>query len=136
MTTLFISGIDTDVGKSKKDHSPYTFLLPASPHLSGAIKSLESQCDHLLVEGAGGLCVPFNKQDMLVDLVVAQNLPVVLVTSAKLGSINHTILSLELCRQRNIDVRALVYNHFPKHQADVAAIFTEIFTANPVVRAE
>lgn len=177
MTTLFISGIDTDIGKTyacgalakslfamgfslytqklvetgcdgiskdllmhekivgkkfnKSDvnlHCPYRFLTPVSPHLSAQIDgkvvdtaylgqqmiNLAAQCQHLLVEGAGGLCVPLNDDELLVDFVVNHRLPVVLVTSARLGSINHTLLSLELCRAKNIDVRAIIYNHYPK----------------------
>lgn len=178
MTTLFITGIDTDIGKTyacgmlakallaqgfslytqklvetgcsdgvSADllmhekivgktfnladadlHSPYRFKTPVSPHLSAELDgvtidmtylgqqmtALESVCEHLLVEGAGGLCVPLNDEKMLIDFIVDHQLPVVLVTSARLGSINHTLLSLELCRIKNIDVRAIVYNHYPK----------------------
>ncbi len=177
MTTLFISGIDTDIGKtyacgalakrlldlqfvlytqklvetgcaegvsndllmhekivgksfnkaSLDEHCPYRFTLPASPHLAAEkdqqaidiqylkkqMESLASQVDHLLVEGAGGLCVPLTNKAMIVDFIQDNKLPVVLVTSGRLGSINHTVLSLALCRSKNIDVRAIIYNHYP-----------------------
>ena len=177
MTTLFITGIDTDIGKTvacgilaktmiekglsvytqklvetgcsqgvshdlrvhaeivgkefntaNPDlHCPYRFISPASPHLAAArdgqfvdphflakqMSDLAMQADHLLVEGAGGLCVPLNNEMMIVDFVVDQQLPVVLVTSTRLGSINHTLLSLALCLSKGIDVRAIIYNHYP-----------------------
>ncbi|MCL4133219.1 UNVERIFIED_CONTAM: hypothetical protein GTU68_051231 [Idotea baltica] len=179
MTTLFITGIDTDIGKSvacgalahsllrsghrlftqkwvetgtdraSQDllthrniaqqnfntsnielHSPYCFKYPASPHLSAAMeesiidcgylikqtRQLETECDHLIIEGAGGLCVPLNQNNLMVDLVAQLKLPILLVTSARLGSINHTILSLEICEQRGIEVRAIIYNHFPNQE--------------------
>lgn len=185
MTTLFITGIDTDIGKSvacgalantllrsgyqlqtqkwvetgskngSKDlqthqamaqkrfntgvpelHLPYRFDYPASPHLSAQLESREinsdylkeqtrqlaTQCEHLIIEGAGGLCVPLNKDTLIIDLVAQLQLPILLVTSARLGSINHTLLSLQACEQRNIEVRALIYNHFPQ-QDDI--IFCE-----------
>ena len=50
----------------------------------------------------------------MIDFIFEYQLPIVLVTSARLGSINHTILSLELCRQKTIDVRAIIYNYYPK----------------------
>ncbi|MFT6046357.1 MAG: dethiobiotin synthetase [Arenicella sp.] len=107
-------------------HAPYLFKYPASPHLSASMedieidcdhleqqtRKLESQCEHLLIEGAGGLCVPLNDSTLMTDLVAKLGLPIVLVTSSKLGSINHTILSLDYCVQRDLDVRAIIYNEF------------------------
>ncbi len=119
----------TQFNTSAQDlHSPYRFEYPASPHLSAELanseidtdylvaqtKELETQCQHLLIEGAGGLCVPLNKSTLLIDLIKQLSLSIILVTSSKLGSINHTILSLKTCQQYNIDVKALIYNHFPR----------------------
>jgi len=185
MTTLFLTGIDTDIGKTiacgaltntllasgykiftqkwvetgtksdsqdllthqelakkkfntstKELHSPYRFEYPASPHLSAKLehseissdflidqtKELETQCDHLIIEGAGGLCVPLNHGTLMIDLIADLSLPIILVTSGRLGSINHTLLSLEACKQREIDVRAVVYNHYPEQEK---AIFND-----------
>jgi dethiobiotin synthetase len=180
MTTLFITGIDTNIGKTiacgalantllkkqfrtftqkwvetgvsnigakisadlaehqciansnfntakNSEHAPYLFQLPASPHLAAKMEKteidcaylirqtqkLEEKCQHLLIEGAGGLCVPLNSSTLTIDLAATLNLPIVLVTSGKLGSINHTILSLDYCTQRNLDLRAVVYNAYP-----------------------
>ena len=95
---------------------PITFTYPASPQLAAEIdnreidlslvekntgKLLESY-DTVLLEGAGGLFVP-----------------VILVTSPRLGSINHTVLSLEACRARNIEVAELVYNLYPPTSREI-----------------
>jgi len=109
-------------------HCPYRFTTPVSPHLAAEIdgrsinveylsnqmKILKAARNHLLIEGAGGLCVPLNINYMLVDFVIEHQLPIVLVTSARLGSINHTMLTLELCAQKNVDVRAIIYNYYPE----------------------
>ena len=177
MTTLFVTGIDTDIGKTvacgvlartmlasglsiytqklvetgcidgesndllrhekivgqpfnfstPELHCPYRFTTPASPHLaaerdgkvvdaaflSQQMSILADECDHLLVEGAGGLCVPLSRDKMIVDFIVEHELPLVLVTSPRLGSINHTLLSLSICLANGIDVRAIIYNHYP-----------------------
>lgn len=62
----------------------------------------------LVVEGAGGLMVPVREDMMIVDLIESLGLPVVLVTRSGLGTINHTLLSLEALRRRGIPVAGVV----------------------------
>jgi len=123
-----------------EQHCPYTFTYPASPHLAAQregrtidceyltqqILALQSQCEHLLVEGAGGLCVPLNQETQIIDFIAKNKLPTVLVTSAKLGSINHTLLSLAACQQRHIDVRAIIYNHYGQNEEAITKDTREI----------
>lgn len=106
---------------------PYIFKKPASPHLaaakekktidSGLIKDhyqkLTHQYDKVIVEGVGGLMVPLNKEELLIDMMQDWQLPVILVSSGKLGSINHTLLSLEVLKNRHIDLHGIIYNHYP-----------------------
>lgn len=106
---------------------PYVMTYPASPHLAaeidkvtfdlgritGATSKLKSRYDVVLLEGAGGLYVPVTREYFTIDYVNEQKLPLILVTSSKLGSINHTLMSLELCRARGIELACLVYNRFP-----------------------
>ena len=105
----------------------YLFKYPASPHLSAkmentlinpnkfteASKVLDEKYEFVLMEGAGGLMVPLNKETLLIDYIQQEEYPVVLVASSKLGSINHTLLSLEVLQKRKINLLAVVYNHFP-----------------------
>lgn len=106
---------------------PIIFTYPASPQLAAEIdnreidlslvekstgKLLESY-DTVLLEGAGGLFVPLTDTYSTIDYIADHRLPVILVTSPRLGSINHTVLSLEACRSRNIEVVELVYNLYP-----------------------
>ena len=106
---------------------PYLFGYPCSPHLAArmagvridpavinrATAKLAERYDYVLLEGAGGLAVPLDDTLTTLDFIRAQAYPVVLVTSGRLGSINHTLLSLAACRQQGIAVEMLIYNRFP-----------------------
>lgn len=134
------SGISEDILKHReimgippldvdKDGStcPYVMSYPASPHLAAEIdqvtidvnrihqstEKLASLYDVVLLEGAGGLYVPVTRNYLTIDYVEEYKHPLILVTSSKLGSINHTLMSLELCRLRGIQVSHVVYNDFP-----------------------
>jgi dethiobiotin synthetase len=104
---------------------PERFRLPAplSPHASAAIANIQinladfqlptTQKPHLIVEGAGGLMVPLNSQDLLIDLIQRLELPVCLVARSSLGTINHTLLSLNALRQANIPILGVILNGQP-----------------------
>jgi dethiobiotin synthetase len=64
----------------------------------------------LIIEGAGGLMVPLNENECVVDLISTLQAPVVLVCGNYLGSINHTLLSIELLKQRNIPLLGLIFS--------------------------
>jgi len=74
---------------------------------------LAQKYDYVLLEGAGGLCVPYNQSETTLDYIQQQNYPLLLVTSGKLGSINHTLLNLMVCRQYHIQLQGLIYNRYP-----------------------
>lgn len=90
--------------------SAYSLNTPMSPHAAAEIDGLTIKIDsltrpltenHLVIEGAGGLLVPLNNQDCIVDLIRRQDL-VILVSRHYLGSINHTLLSLEALKARGL----------------------------------
>ena len=64
----------------------------------------------VLLEGAGGLLVPITEQLLTLDYIATQGYPVVLVTSGRLGSINHTLLSLEAIKARGLTLHSVIYN--------------------------
>ena len=112
---------------------PLIFSYPASPHLAAAIdgreidlsrvtesteKLLETY-DIVLLEGAGGLFVPLRGLYNTIDYIAEHRLSVILVTSPRLGSINHTLLSLEACRNRKIEIDKVVYNLYPPTDAPI-----------------
>ena len=104
--------------------APQIFRFPASPHLAarleqrevdlGAIRrcvaTLADRYDHVLVEGAGGLAVPLTDDVLTIDFVAEQQWPLVLVTSGRLGSLNHTIQALEMAAVRRLAIVGTVYN--------------------------
>jgi len=106
---------------------PYIFTYPCSPHMAAekdkriidtklitqATNKLREKYEIVLLEGAGGLMVPIDHKQLTIDYLKECNYPVVLVTSGRLGSINHTILSLEACLCREISVYSVVYNNYP-----------------------
>lgn len=105
----------------------YLFAHPCSPHLAAKLEireistaliaqdaqNLAQKYDYVLLEGAGGLCVPYDATHTTLDFVREQGYPLILVTSGKLGSINHTLLSLMACRQQGIALHTLIYNQYP-----------------------
>ncbi len=99
--------------------SVYSFKIPVSPHLSAQMEQTEILSEsfripetdnHLVVEGAGGLLVPLSDNFLVADLIGQLQLPVILVSKHYLGSINHTLLSIALLRQRNIPLMGIVFN--------------------------
>jgi len=174
--TLFLSGIDTDAGKTyataylakrfmqqglsvvtqkfiqtgckddsediiahrklmgidllpeDKDHTtaPIIFTYPASAQLAARIDGrdidislidrsreiLASRYDVVIIEGAGGLMVPFTDDFLTIDYPATRQLPVVLVTNGILGSINHTLLSLEAIKARGLELPYIIYNKY------------------------
>lgn len=106
---------------------PLIFTYPSSPQLAARMdgreidlalvdrssRKLLERYDTVLLEGAGGLFVPLTDTYSTIDYIAERKLPLILVTSSRLGSINHTVLSLEACRTRGIDVAMLVYNLYP-----------------------
>ena len=97
----------------------YRLHTPASPHYAARLDGLDIELEDftlpatdrtLLVEGAGGLLVPLNDRHTMADLAAHLALPVILVSRHYLGSINHTLLSLEVLRQRGIPCAGVVYS--------------------------
>lgn len=115
--------------------APIIFSYPASAQLAAQVDGrqidlaivdnarheLMQRYDVVLVEGAGGLMVPITDTEFTIDYIASRNLPAVLVTNARLGSINHTILSLEAMQRRNIPVVAVVFNHHFDNDRVIAA---------------
>ena len=113
-----------DTSGPGSDTAPYCLPLPASPHLAAeqagvtiktkvirdALFRLESSCEILIVEGVGGVLVPLSRAMLLADLVADLKLPVLLVARSGLGTLNHTLLTLEALRHRNIQCVGVLLN--------------------------
>ncbi|MGH9475037.1 MAG: dethiobiotin synthase [Terriglobales bacterium] len=112
----------TGIARGRILPEAYRLRLPASPHVSAAAQAVVIERARLvlptvpgpvIVEGAGGVLVPINEEATMADLMTWLELPVVLVARTQLGTINHTLLSLEALRRRRLEVRALVLNGEP-----------------------
>lgn len=106
---------------------PEIFSYPCSPHLASRIdnrpidfnkieratRELARRYEVVLVEGAGGLMVPLTEEYLTIDYIAEKQYPLIFITSGKLGSINHTLLSFEAIKSRNIKLDTVLYNLYP-----------------------
>lgn len=114
--------------------APIIFTYPASAQLAARLDGREidlhlveqstakllTKYDVVLIEGAGGLMVPITDHYATIDYIAEQHLPTILVTNGRLGSINHTILSLEAMERRSIEIAAIVYNTYFDYDTTIA----------------
>ena len=107
------------ISNSKSEFHPNSYALetPMSPHASAEIDGVEiclkeilepETNNHLVVEGAGGLLVPLNNQDTILDLIQPEY-KVVVVSRHYLGSINHKLLTVNLLKEKGFDI-AIVFS--------------------------
>jgi adenosylmethionine-8-amino-7-oxononanoate aminotransferase len=120
---------------------PFVFSHPASPHLAAAMEDtvidpdvisdaterLASRYDHVLLEGAGGIEVPLTETFSTLDYVAARGYPIIVVTSPRLGSINHTILTVRAARARGLKVLGIVYNSHGENDPPIADDSRSVF---------
>lgn len=112
--------------------APACFQSPCSPHLAAekegksisldmlldAFDSLKKIVPHVLVEGAGGLMVPLNRKETMLDLINKFNLPTVIAARPGLGTINHTLLTVQALKQSAIPVAGVVFIHSNQEAED------------------
>lgn len=155
MTRYFVTGTDTDVGKTmvsavmtlalqgyywkpiqsggRDDDfvknitqlparhflpSQYSFKAALSPDQAAALENITIDLAHcplpsqtpLVVEGAGGVWVPLNQQNFMIDFIKSLKIPTVVVARGTVGTINHTLLTLHALRQHEIPIQGVVFN--------------------------
>lgn len=112
----------------------YRLKMPASPNQAAAAEGITIDKENLklpnhkgalVVELAGGLMVPLRDDWLQIDQVKAWNLPVVLVARSGLGTLNHTLLSIEALENRNIKVATLILNG-EKHKENYNTLATMV----------
>ncbi len=116
-----------DLSPTQEEYSlmcPYLFKPACSPHLAAKMADSEIDIDHitkcahtlwenhdfLVIEGAGGLLVPINGKETMLDLMKALPLPVLLIARGGLGTINHTLLSLKALQAASLPIAGVVLN--------------------------
>lgn len=113
--------------KTKIHTESYKLKLASSPHIAARkeeikidlnkiyddfknLSSANTQLSTLIIEGAGGLMVPLNDKEFVIDLIKKLNAKLILVSKNYLGSINHSLLTASVCKQNNIDVLGWMFN--------------------------
>lgn len=105
--------------KSRVHPEKFKLNTQASPHYAASIDnlkislndfSLPNTNNNLIVEGAGGLLVPINEKETIIDLIKFFDIPVILISKNYLGSINHTLLSIEVLKIKKIDIAGIIFN--------------------------
>lgn len=141
--------------ENNRFHKPiYTFKKPLSPHLASryekisiSIKKIKkpNTIKPLIIEGAGGVLVPLNKKNLIIDLIKKFRLPVIIVSKSILGTINHTLMTLEILKKNKIKVFGVVLNNVKnkKEGNDNAKsietfgkikVLTQISSVNPITK--
>lgn len=128
--------------------APVIFSYPASAQLAARLdgreidldvidnarRILAQRYDVVLIEGAGGLMVPLTDDFMAIDYVATRGLPLSLVTNSRLGSINHTVLSLEAVKHRGMKLHSVLYNTWFDTDSEIIASDTRAFIERYVER--
>lgn len=100
------------------ENESYFLKTPASPHYAAEVDGVKINLDQvklptenqLVIEGAGGLLVPLNEQETIADLTAHLSAEIVLVSNLYLGSINHTLLTVEELKRRKLPVKGIIFN--------------------------
>ena len=109
----------TNSNKEKIINEAYVFTKPLSPHWASEIDQKTINLDNLklpkvngplILETAGGLMVPITRNFLQIDQIKKWDLPVILVCKSSLGTLNHTLLSIEALQKRNINILGIVVN--------------------------
>jgi dethiobiotin synthase len=114
---------------------PYSFARAASPHLAAKLENTainpeiildaynsiieQAPIDLLLAEGAGGLMVPIVNDYTMLSLIKDMDIPVILVIGCGLGTINHSLLSIEAMRRQDIEITGIIANLMPESPGDI-----------------
>jgi dethiobiotin synthetase len=137
-------------GQADAEIAPYRYQPPASPHLAASLAGEEIDparlraaaetaaegADELVCEGVGGLLVPLGVHYTVRDLAADLALPLVIAASPGLGTINHTLLTLEAARSAGLEVAMVVLTPWPEAPSTIEASNRETIAALGAVRVE
>jgi len=108
--------------------NPQFFRIPASPYTAwktlktkpkistilSSFKKLTKLHDMILVEGMGGIMTPILKNYYITNLIKEMKIPTVIVTRSKVGTVNHTIMTVKMCEKYKIPIKGIIINNFDK----------------------
>ena len=127
--TKFLLEVSENLDAAEKV-CPYRFKTPASPYQAAQIagetirprtiienfKALKSQHSLMLIEGVGGLLVPITNRYNVANLAFEMGLPIIIVSRFRLGTLNHTLLTIQAARQHGLKIKGIILNHKENHQ--------------------
>ncbi|MFA5878682.1 MAG: dethiobiotin synthase [Candidatus Margulisiibacteriota bacterium] len=113
--------------------NPYCFKFPGSPHLASSLEhktieqtkicksyfALKEYFELILVESAGGVLVPYNKNKFIIDIAKKLSLIALVVIDNKLGAINNALLTIETLKKRRIPILGLIFNQTQKNESKI-----------------
>ena len=120
--------------KSKFHPNSYALKTPMSPHAAANIDGIvidlkeiqePKTTNHLVIEGAGGLLVPLNEQQTILD-IIKPNYKVIVVSRHYLGSINHTLLTVNLLKEKGFDISIIFSGNEHKSTEDIIKKMTNV----------
>lgn len=109
--------------------NPFFYLLAASPLVASQIKreppasiekalqglqNLAKKHDFMIVEGIGGIMVPLTENESVADFAKRADLPIIIVSTSVLGTLNHTLLTVMACKEFGINIKGIIINKMPK----------------------
>jgi dethiobiotin synthetase len=126
--------------------NPYFFPIPVSPYMAAkklgktididmvlsSFEKLQSLHDIVLVEGIGGIMTPILRDYFVADLIKDLNLDAILVSGTKIGSVNHTLLTLDLCKKYGIRTAGLVINSVDLNGYDVDDLESDLIALSGI----
>jgi dethiobiotin synthetase len=148
---LFLLSKSIGLKEDQRCLNPYFYAVPASPYMASKIlnakppsistavkkfRNLKKKYDFVVVEGIGGIMVPINKKHSLVDFVRLAQLPLIVVSTPKIGTVNHTLLTVKVCRDHSIPIKGIIFNKMPEKPTAVereTPSFVEKLTKIPVL---
>lgn len=118
----------------------YSFEAPVSPHLAAQLENVQLSIDaiecpktsntKMIIEGAGGVLVPINSKHTILDLILKLDVEVIVVSNHYLGSINHTLLTINALKQFGVKIKGIVFNGKSNHSSE---LIIEQMTGVPVL---
>ncbi len=125
--------LESITGNKVPVFNTYSFSLPAAPSVAAEheakkieikqiisnIRKLEKEFDCVIVEGIGGIAVPIAENYLVADLIQDLNYPLLVASRATLGTINHTVLTIEFAKQKELDVLGFVISGYGEQTNDI-----------------